>query len=188
MPFKLRPSAASAAIIAWLFQSGPLAAQPPAWLAVDTRALTLTVVSGDGHMLARFQNIAIGSGGAASLHRAGDATTPLGTYHIAWINRHSRFGIFYGLDYPGASEGERAYAQKLISGAEYDAILAALRHGRLPPQNTALGGHLGIHGIGAGDPAVQRSVNWTDGCIALPNAQAQSLSTWVGLGTKVLIR
>ena len=118
----------------------------------------------------------------------GDATTPLGTFHVAWINRHSRFDTFYGLDYPSAPIAQSAFAEGSISQAELNAILQALRHHRTPPQNTPLGGELGIHGLGRGTPDVQQTVNWTDGCVALTNRQIRSLGRWIHLGTRVVIR
>ncbi len=159
------------------------------WVLVDTKALTLTVfAAASGHILARFHNIAIGSGGTAEIHRHGDETTPLGTFHVAWIDRHSRFGTFYGFDYPTLRIALRAYAEGGITGGEFDAILDALRLHRIPPQSTPLGGQLGIHGLGGGNPRVQRAVNWTDGCVAVTNRDIRMLSRWVHLGTKVVIR
>lgn len=158
------------------------------WVLVDTQALTLTVFSADNHVLARFSNIAIGSGGAAEAHRRGDETTPLGTFQIIWIDRHSRFGMFYGLDYPTASMAWRAYVAGNITGDEFDAIIDALRQHRMPPQDTPLGGQIGIHGLGVGDPSVQHAVNWTAGCVALTNRGIRLLERWVHVGTKVVIR
>jgi murein L,D-transpeptidase YafK len=158
------------------------------WILVDTQALTLTVFSTENHVLARFQNISIGSGGVADIHHRGDETTPLGVFHVSWVDRSSRYGTFYGLDYPSASMARRAYAAGIIRRAEFDAIIKALRQHRTPPQNTALGGRLGIHGIGRGDPNIQKAVNWTDGCVALTNPQIRQLSRWVQPGTRVVIR
>lgn len=158
------------------------------WVQVDTDTLTLTVFSSGHRVLARFHNIAIGRGGAANEHRRGDGTTPRGVFHIAWIDRHSRFGVFYGLDYPTPSIAWRAYLRNEISAAQFDAILRAAREHRVPPQNTPLGGQLGLHGIGSGNPLVQRDLNWTDGCIALTNAQLRRLARWLRLGVKVVIR
>jgi murein L,D-transpeptidase YafK len=162
--------------------------QDPPWILVDTQALTLTVFSAENHALARFSNIAIGSGGIAEAHHRGDATTPLGTFHVSRIDRHSRFDTFYGLDYPSAPIARRAHAEGNISQAELDAILQALRHHRTPPQNTSLGGQLGIHGLGHGNPGVQQAVNWTDGCVALTNRQIRLLSRWIQVGSRVVIR
>jgi murein L,D-transpeptidase YafK len=158
------------------------------WILVDTQALTLTVFSAENHVLAGFHNISIGSGGTAESHRRGDETTPLGVFHVAWIDRHSRYGTFYGLDYPSASIAHRAHAEGTISRAESDAIIKALQQHRIPPQNTPLGGRLGIHGIGRGDPKIHQALNWTDGCVALTNQQIRQLSRWVHIGTRVVIR
>lgn len=158
------------------------------WVLVDTEALTLTIFSTENRVLARYDNISIGSGGAAEIRRRGDDTTPLGAFRVAWIDRTSRFGIFYGIDYPSERITRRAHAEGIISRAELGSILAALERRRLPPQNTPLGGRLGIHGIGAGDPRIHEAFNWTNGCVALTNSQARALSRWVGIGTRVVIR
>lgn len=158
------------------------------WIRVDTQALTLTVFSADNQVLARFNNISIGSGGTAEIHRRGDETTPLGIFHVAWIDRHSHYGTFYGFDYPSANIARRAYAEGSISEAELDSIIKALQQHRVPPQNTPLGGRLGIHGIGRGDPRVHQAFNWTNGCVALSNPQIRRLSRWVQVGTRVVIR
>jgi len=166
--------------------SGEKGGQP--WILVDTKALTLRVYSAENRILAHFDNISIGSGGAAETHRRGDETTPRGTFHVSWIDRHGRYGTFYGFDYPSGPIARRAYAEGVISRTELDAILQALRHRRTPPQNTALGGRLGIHGLGSGDLRIHQAVNWTDGCIALTNEEIRKLSRWVGLGTRVVVR
>ncbi|HET8609847.1 MAG TPA: L,D-transpeptidase [Burkholderiales bacterium] len=158
------------------------------WVLIDTRALTLTVYSAAGTPLARFRNISLGRGGVAAVHLKGDRTTPLGRFRIAWIDSHSRFDLFFGLDYPTLSIAQDAYARHLIGKRDFDAVFDALLAGRLPPQNTALGGEIGIHGLGQGDPRIQRDLNWTDGCVALTNAQIHALARWIGIGTEVVIR
>ncbi|MFZ3040446.1 MAG: L,D-transpeptidase [Thiobacillus sp.] len=155
---------------------------------MDTEALTLTVFSEENQVLAHFQDISIGSRGAAKIHRRGDETTPLGIFHIAWIDRRSRFGTFYGFDYPSERVARSAYAEGIISRADLETILEAVRQHRLPPQNTPLGGYLGIHGVGRGDPMIHRDFNWTDGCVALTNQQIRQLSRWMHIGTQVVIR
>lgn len=160
---------------------------PQPWIQVDTRTLTLTVFSAGNKVLARFSNISIGSGGAAEIHRRGDETTPLGVFHVAWIDRHSRYGSFYGFDYPSEAVARRAHAEGSISQAQRDAIIEALRQHRVPPQNTPLGGRLGIHGLGNGDPDIHQAVNWTNGCVALSNPQIRQLARWVRIGTRVVV-
>ena len=158
------------------------------WVLVETKTNILTVFSADDHVIARFNNIAIGSGGVADQHRLGDETTPLGIFHVAWINHHSRFGTFFGFDYPTADLAIRDYVKGSITGAEYDAIITACRRRRIPPQNTSLGGQLGIHGLGSDNSRVQQSVDWTDGCVAVTNREIRLLAHWVHVGTKIIIR
>jgi murein L,D-transpeptidase YafK len=160
---------------------------PQSWIQVDTRTLSLTVFSAENHVLARFSNISIGSGGTAEIHLRGDETTPLGVFHVAWIDRHSRYGTFYGFDYPSKAIALRAYAEGTISQAQRDAIIKAMQQHRVPPQNTPLGGRLGIHGLGRGDPDIHRAINWTDGCVALTNPQIRQLARWMRIGTRVVI-
>ena len=64
-------------------------------------------------------------------------------------------------------------------------VLALGIQGVDPP--TTLGGLIGIHGIGKGDPRVHRDFNWTFGCVALTNEQIDQLRPWVRLGTRVVL-
>lgn len=162
------------------------ASQP--WVLVDTEKLTLTVYAADGSVIVRFPDISIGTGGTAPEHKHGDETTPLGTFHVRWIDRHSRFRTFFGLDYPSVAAAKRAYADGYITAAQCDAITAADDEHRIPPQNTPLGGQIGIHGVGGGLPWMQGNFNWTDGCVALTNREIEMLAKWVHVGTKVVIR
>ena len=66
-----------------------------------------------------------------------------------------------------------------------------MRAGRTPPQNTRLGGAIGIHGIGeetADKLHIHDNLDWTEGCIALRNAEINELRPFLGLGTRVVIR
>jgi lipoprotein-anchoring transpeptidase ErfK/SrfK len=157
------------------------------WLLVDTVARRLDVYS-DYTPVARFYDISIGSGGTAWLRREGEGTTPLGEFRINRINRESRFRIFLGLDYPNLRHAQRARAAGLLDDQDYLDYLAASVALGYPPQNTGLGGHIGIHGLGAADPEIHRQYNWTNGCIALTNEQVEQLAKWVKIGTPVLIR
>lgn len=176
-------------VLAGLLSTGAVAEEDSsAWILIDTQTLTLTVRSSHNQLLARFHNISIGSRGPANIHLAGDETTPLGTFYVAWANTNSPFQTFYGFDYPKPSHAEQAYRLGLLSQADHDAIVSASRRGELPPQETPLGGYIGIHGLGDGNPDVHRNFNWTDGCIALTNADLKRLSKWVRIGTRVVVR
>ncbi len=157
------------------------------WVLVDTGAHTVSVIQG-GVVKATFRHIAVGRGGVAKVRYKGDGRTPLGTFRVAWINRNSRFHIFFGLDYPNDGQAEIALQRNKIDIDTYYSIRTAAYRGILPPQDTELGGNIGIHGLGNGSRWLQRVADWTQGCIALSNEQIDRLAQWVGLGTKVVIR
>lgn len=157
------------------------------WVLVDTREGTLSVMRAE-RVVRQFDNIAIGRRGAA-LHRLrGDDMTPLGKFRVAWIERDSRFHRFFGLDYPQQSHALWGLRTGAVDAQTYVAIYRAHRNRRVPPQDTALGGYIGIHGLGEGDPAVHESFHWTNGCVALTNQQIDELELWISKGTEVIIR
>lgn len=156
------------------------------WLMIDAAAQTLFVMQ-DGVVLERFGNIAIGRNGTSAQRRSGDNTTPLGIFNIAWVNRQSKYKTFFGFDYPTQTHAALALEQQRISSATYDVISKAILKGQLPPQNTPLGGHLGIHGLGRANPKIHNSLNWTQGCIALTNKQIDALAKWIRVGTRVVV-
>ncbi len=69
----------------------------------------------------------------------------------------------------------------MISRAEHDAIVRAIKRKATPPQNTRLGGDIYIHGNGS-------SSDWTWGCVALENDEMKELFDVVAVGTKVTIK
>jgi len=164
-----------------------LAEDAEIWLLVDTREMTLTVFQGDS-VLRVYDNIAIGSGGVTTDKKKNDEKTPLGAYRIARIAERTPFHRFFGFDYPTAEQALRAVLEGVIDERQYRQIRAAARRGEVPPGDTPLGGYLGIHGIGAGDPRIHAEFNWTNGCIALSNEQIDDMAQWVKIGTPVEVR
>ena len=157
------------------------------WLLVDSGTQQLQVMRGD-HVEQRFKGISVGRGGVHPKQRQGDDVTPQGRYRVRWIKPDSRFRTFVGIDYPGYDDATRGLQAGIIDAATYDRIVSALDAGEVPPQNTALGGFVGIHGLGAGDSKIHAAYNWTRGCIALTNDQIDQLMRWALPGTDVLIR
>lgn len=157
------------------------------WVLVDTRAMTVSVFQGTAVMRV-YEDIAIGRGGVTANRRKDDAKTPLGEYRIARIAKKSPFHRFFGFDYPTPEQAQRGLRTGVIDQRQYHRVLAALRQGEAPPQDTPLGGYLGIHGIGAGDPSIHESFNWTNGCIALSNEQIDDMAPWLQIGTRVLVQ
>ncbi len=167
--------------------SSAAAAAEDVWLLVDTSRLTLTVKRGED-TVKEYENIAIGSNGPTLAKKVNDETTPLGDFRIARINPKSRFRVFMGFDYPTMEHAKRALADGRLGPQEYLAINNAWLAKRPPPQNTTLGGNLGIHGLGVGDAKIHGRFNWTEGCIAVTNEQIDELAHWVGVGTLVSVR
>lgn len=161
-------------------------AQAETWLRVDTDAATLSVIRGE-RVLARFENISIGRGGASRERLSGDQRTPLGEFHIVKFKQRSSFHRFFIIDYPNTARARLALRRGRIDTATFEAIRRAVNAGELPPQNTPLGSNLGIHGLGAGDPDIHAAYNWTEGCIALTNDQIDELAKWIHRGTRVVI-
>lgn len=157
------------------------------WVAIDTEDLSLKVMEGEDPLHV-FENIAIGSNGPTLSRRRDDGTTPLGEFTITEIRPSDRFDLFMAFNYPNMDHTERAFKDQRIDAREYRALRYDLDRGLPPPQNTSLGGQLGIHGLGAGDIKVHQTVNWTEGCIALTNEQVAELAKWVVVGTRVVVR
>lgn len=160
---------------------------PEHMLVIDTETRTLSVIRGN-RLLARFDNIAIGRGGLSVDRKRGDGTTPLGTFRIDRIHPNSRFRFFFGIDFPRPEHAQRALEDGRIQVEDYERIVTAFDSNESPPQDTALGGHIGIHGLGRGDARIHELVNWTQGCIALTNRQIQQLSRWIRVGMRVEVR
>ena len=176
----------SVVVISLLLASLVSGAQDTIRVLIDTKALTLKVMQGDRETLT-FSNIAIGRYGADTDRRRGDNTTPLGHFTIGWITEDTSFHRFFGFRYPSQEYAERAFLAGHLDKKTWNAIRQAFASGRLPPQNTVLGGNLGIHGIGKGDIHVHKQYNWTNGCVALTNEQIDRLTKWISIGTSVEI-
>lgn len=135
--------------------------------------------------------IAVGRGGPGDKQFTGDNRTPIGLYRVVGFNDSSRFHLFMRLNYPNVKDAFYGLKSKRITQYEFDRIIDSLRLGELPPQNTALGGAIGIHGIGEETEKTLRihsKVDWTEGCIALTNAEIAELRAYVTVGTEVVIR
>jgi len=96
-------------------------------------------------------------------------------------NPRSRYHLSLGLSYPDAEDAARGLAAGIITQEQHKSIVRAIRAGKRPPWNTALGGEIFIHGSGA------RS-DWTLGCIALDDPAIERLYRLAELGTPVIIR
>jgi len=176
-----------ALLLIFTFFSASLYADEGIWLLIDTENLNLKIKKG-ATTLAVMNNISIGRSGAGiKLHR-GDDITPLGTYRIGWINNKSKFYKFYGFNYPSIDNATNAFENNVLSTNSYTSIIKAHKKNKVPPQNTSIGGVIGIHGLGRADKKIHGLINWTHGCIALTNQQIDTLGRWLNKGTVVKIK
>lgn len=115
---------------------------------------------GDGKRLHAFP-VALGQNPVGHKQQRGDSRTPEGTYRIDRRNPNSAFHLSLGIDYPNAQDRARAAAAGVDPG-----------------------GDIFIHGEGRHT----RRGDWTDGCIAVTNAEMDLVYASVRTGTPVVIR
>jgi len=157
------------------------------WLLVDTNALKIEVKRGE-QTVDIIEGIAIGQSGAGQKSHRGDNITPAGEYRIGWAGERSTFHRFFGLNYPSTQDAENGLRKGIIDRGTYADIMNAHMSGHVPPQNTPLGGRVGIHGLGSASLKIHQSMNWTHGCIAMTDKQIDHLSQWINTGTLVKIK
>jgi murein L,D-transpeptidase YafK len=131
--------------------------------------------------LVRTYKVGLGLNPVDDKKRQGDRATPEGEFYIFDKNNKSAYYLSLGLSYPNIEDAERGLRDGLISRTQHDAIVKAIKRKATPPQNTALGGDIYIHGNGA-------SSDWTWGCVALENEDMRELFDAVQVGTPVAIQ
>ena len=134
-----------------------------------------------GESMVRTYHVGLGLNPVPDKVRQGDRATPEGNFYVFTKNDKSAFYLSLGISYPNAEDAERGLRDGLISRGQRDAIVNAIKRKATPPQNTALGGDIYIHGNGA-------SSDWTWGCVALENADIKELFDAVPVGTEVTIK
>ena len=130
--------------------------------------------------LVRLYRVGLGTDPVNDKIKEGDRRTPEGEFYIFIKNEHSAFYLSLGLSYPNAEDAERGLRDGLITRAQYNSILDAIRRKVAPPQNTPLGGQIYIHGNGS-------QSDWTWGCVALDNPNMRELFDAVPVKTTVVI-
>ena len=109
----------------------------------------------------------------------GDGRTPEG-----WFRTSDKpWSSFYGaisVHYPSERHASQAFRAERITKSTHDRIVGALKKDSLPPQSTALGGNILLHGGGS-------SSDWTLGCIALANHDIDELRGLLPKGMKTWI-
>ncbi len=148
-------------------------------VSVSKATRTLTVMS-DGRP-AKTYRIVLGPEPAGDKEREGDLRTPEGDFYVCTKNAQSRYHRAMGLSYPDEADAQRGLDDGIITKRQYNDIVKAIHQMKQPPWNTRLGGEIMIHGGGT-------HADWTEGCIALSDEDAEELFDALPLGTEVRIR
>lgn len=150
------------------------------------RKLYLYVMENGRERLAKTYQIALGNNPTGTKRKQGDGATPEGDYYITHKNGRSRFYLSLGVSYPNIVDADKGLKEGLITKAQHQTIVSAIRAGTKPPQNTRLGGDIFIHGGGNGKSfgSVQ---DWTLGCVALENDEIKELFEMLPVKTPVKI-
>jgi murein L,D-transpeptidase YafK len=148
-------------------------------IVVYKKGRRLELYSGDA--LVRTYRVGLGLNPVPDKIRQGDRATPEGEFYVFTKNDKSAFYLSLGISYPNIEDAERGLRDGLISRRQRDTIVNAINRKDRPPQSTALGGDIYIHGNGA-------TSDWTWGCVALENADIRELFDAVAVGTRVTIK
>jgi murein L,D-transpeptidase YafK len=133
---------------------------------IEKSARTLTLLHA-GKAVAVYK-VALGSEPVGPKEREGDGRTPEGDYLIDSRNSRSHYHLSLHISYPNPADRERARQRGVSPGGDI------MIHG-LP------------NGLGWIGPA-HRLRDWTQGCIAVTNAEIEEIWKLVPLGTPVKIQ
>ncbi|MBU2983558.1 L,D-transpeptidase family protein [Lentibacter algarum] len=121
----------------------------------------------NGEVIASY-DISLGANPEGHKSEEGDEKTPEGTYTIDWRNQNSVAHLSLHISYPNAQD--RAKAEE---------------------RNASAGGNIMIHGLPNGWGVFARlhlMYDWTNGCIAVTNAQMREIWSLVPNGTPITIQ
>ena len=128
----------------------------------------------------RMYRVGLGTDPINDKVKQGDRRTPEGEFYIFTKNERSAYYLSLGLSYPNIEDAERGLRDGLITRGQYDQIAKAIQQKQMPPQQTALGGEIYIHGNGS-------KSDWTWGCVALEDEEIRELFEVVPIKTTVII-
>jgi lipoprotein-anchoring transpeptidase ErfK/SrfK len=120
----------------------------------------------EGEVFARYR-IALGGNPVGHKRREGDQRTPEGHYTLDWRTKDSDYYRSIHISYPAPRDRRLAAAKGVDPG---DSIMI---HG-LPPKYAWMGEH-------------HANADWTDGCIAVSNAEIDRIWRRVPNGTPIVI-
>lgn len=120
-----------------------------------------------------------------------DNVTPSGEYAICRIDSISKYHRFILINYPNQTDVVEAYKKQWITKEEYYVIISNINSGKYPFENLDKFTRIGIHGLGTYDVIFRNlpfTFNWTNGSVAVSNANIDELFHIVKPGTTVSIK
>jgi murein L,D-transpeptidase YafK len=115
-----------------------------------------------GESVIRSYRVALGRDPVGHKEREGDGRTPEGRYTISGRNSKSKYHLSLRISYPNATDCERARSLGVDPGSD-----------------------IMIHGVKQG--VTHPEADWTQGCIAVTNAEMDEIWDLVADGTRVEI-
>jgi hypothetical protein len=162
------------------------ASGPRRVVVIDKATRELSVLR-DARRVARFP-VSFGLDPVSDKRRVHDLATPEGLYAITHRTSRTRFHRSLGLSYPNLADAQRGLAEGIVSEAAYRRVAAAVAKGRAAPCDTGLGCAIAIHGGGVyRREGADFARDWTEGCIALEDADMEELFRLCRTGDPVLI-
>ncbi len=113
----------------------------------------------DGRVIVTYR-IVLGGAPVGHKRQQGDQRTPEGNYRITYRNDRSRFHLSLRVSYPTEADRRQAAARGVDPGGDI------MIHGATPPGSQA---------------------DWTEGCIAVTNAEMDAIWQRVPVGTPIRI-
>lgn len=183
------PSSSNKSLAVILQEKGIANPIPNLKIVVDKSDYRLILYSGNTPL--KSYHVAFGDSGLGDKERAGDHKTPNGTFYISersvLIPPDQYLGTrWMRISYPNIEDAQRGLNSGLIDQAIYEQIVWAINNGQTPPQNTALGGGIGIHG--GSNWKANWGDDWTWGCVGLTNSDVNEVFDYIPVGTKLVIQ
>jgi hypothetical protein len=155
-------------------------------IVIDKNRRLLTLFRDDKRLM--HCPVSIGINTVTAKTSALDYATPEGDYRILYKKNSKLYSWFLGISYPETTDAWLAFFYGRIDAQTLQRIVTAAKNRRFPPQDTPLGGALGIHGGGVFRKDENGAArDWTRGCVALNDEDMAKLYRLARMGTTVRI-
>lgn len=122
----------------------------------------------------------LGSSPTGDKVKEGDGKTPEGVFFVPRLIPDSAFYKGFLISYPSREDADRGMATSLITSQQRSQIHSAHSACVEPPQLTALGGEIAIHGS-------RSDKDWTRGDVGLDDSSVDLLWGAIGVGDTVVV-